>query len=589
VVRTADELRAALAAAARSAPSTVYVDDTAEIDLSYCAKTPAPADCADPRSRPQRCSDYSLVVPANTTLASGRGRVSTGARLFSRTFTWCPMLEVKGAGVRITGLRLHGPDSSIENHDPIHCDGEPSAIRAMSDGPARWETEIDNNELSSWPHASVQVVAAQGVRVHHNVIQFNRRQEHDGTCPTKYGLGYGVTVAPGSATIEANVFDHNRHDIASRGLPGTFYTARYNLVLDGAVDHSFDVHGAADRDPDDCTNIAGSALVIHHNTFLQRRRPAVRIRGVPMRGAWIYRNETRHTREGDAFTQTNASGNFDADRNALGVNRFPAWRVSFGGTSFWQWRRFDATAIDEIATGDFDGDGAADAFRVTPNGWQWSRSAREDWVPLNPPTQPVSQVVVANLVGQPTSDVVRDTGAEWQVSEGGRSPWRTLYAGGRAIAAAAFADFGGDEHSDVLFADGRQWEIVESFAPMTIRRYTQPYTLEQLRVGNFVGDSKADVLRTTGTEWLVWDRVSQRWNHLNSSSVALEQLTFADFDGDGFTDAARSANGQWLVSWGARTPWHVLNWSVDDLRRLVVADVNGDHRADVLVRHAPGP
>lgn len=37
VVRTADELRAALAAAAaRSALSTVYVDDTAEIDLSYC-------------------------------------------------------------------------------------------------------------------------------------------------------------------------------------------------------------------------------------------------------------------------------------------------------------------------------------------------------------------------------------------------------------------------------------------------------------------------------------------------------------------------------------------------------------------------
>ncbi len=61
------------------------------------AKTPVPANCADPRSRPQRCSDYSVAVPANTTLASGRGRASTGARLFSRTFTWCPMLEVKVA------------------------------------------------------------------------------------------------------------------------------------------------------------------------------------------------------------------------------------------------------------------------------------------------------------------------------------------------------------------------------------------------------------------------------------------------------------------------------------------------------------
>lgn len=69
---------------------------------------------------------------------------------------------------------------------------------------------------------------------------------------------------------------------------------------------------------------------------------------------------------------------------------------------------------------------------------------------------------------------------------------------------------------------------------------------------------------------------------------AIAAALFADFDGDGYTDAARSAGGQWLVSWGGRTPWRVLNWSVDDLRRLVIADVNGDHKADVLIRRAPG-
>src|SRR5437899_12326696 len=36
VVRTADELRAALLAAARAKSSTIYIDDDAEIDHSYC-------------------------------------------------------------------------------------------------------------------------------------------------------------------------------------------------------------------------------------------------------------------------------------------------------------------------------------------------------------------------------------------------------------------------------------------------------------------------------------------------------------------------------------------------------------------------
>src|SRR5207249_8471600 len=66
-----------------------------------------------------------------------------------------------------------------------------------------------------------------------------------------------------------------------------------NLVLDDAVEQSFDVHGGKDRN--DCTNIAGTAFVIHHNTFLQSHKPAVRMRGIPMTGAWIYKNQTRTT------------------------------------------------------------------------------------------------------------------------------------------------------------------------------------------------------------------------------------------------------------------------------------------------------
>jgi len=587
VVHTAAELRAALLAAAQARSSTIYVADDADIDLSYCAKTPTPHGCGDPRSAPAACGDYTLVVPASTTLASGRGRgASRGARLFSRTFAECPLLDVKGEGVRITGLRIHGPDSSIESDDPIHCGGESTGIGLISDGRVRWGTEIDNDELSSWPRAAIATDKVQGVRVHHNVIQFNRRHEHNGTCGSHaYGLGYGVVVGPGSATIEANVFDHNRHDIAADGSPGEFYTATYNLVLDGAVEHSFDVHGGADRG--DCTNIAGSAFVIHHNTFLQAHKPAVRMRGIPMRGAWIYKNETRDDDEGDAFNQTNASGHFSVADNLILVNRFPAWSVSFGGASFWQWQRFDGTPTSAVAAGDFDGDGAADVMRASATGWQWSKSAREGWAFLNTLTQPVSQLRLGDFIGLPFTDVVRATGSEWQVSEGGTSSWRSLYRTTAPLSNAAFGDFEGDGHADAFFADGAQWSIVQSFSPRVTRHYPQPYRLSQLRFGNFVGDSKTDVLRSTGNEWLVWDHLSRTWNHLGFSRVPLAQLTFADFDGDGFTDIARSAHGRWFVSWAGASGWQELNTSDQDLRSLTIADFNGDHQADVLSRQSP--
>lgn len=495
------------------------------------------------------------------------------------------MLNVKGPGVRISGLRLHGPDSSIENDDPIHCIAEAklAGVGISSDTPARWETEIDNNEISAWPGNGVRIAGVMGVRVHHNVFQFNRREEHNGTCPTAYGLGYGVNVGPGSAMIEANVFDHNRHDIASNGEPGSFYTATYNLVLTGLVQHSFDVHGGKDRE--DCTNIAGSAFVIHHNTFLHSNKPAVKVRGIPMKFASIYKNETRDNSMAHAFVQSNSSGNFSVTDNHTNVNKFPAWFISFGGSTFWQWRQFETQNLSGVAAGDFDGDGAADVMRATSTGWQWSKSGRESWALLNTLTNPISQLAFGDFVGLSSTDVVRATGTKWQVSEGGSSQWRTLFATTAPLSSAALGDFEGDGKTDAFFADGTSWTIVENYSPVTRRHYNEPYKLSELRFGNFAGDSKLDVVRSTGSEWLVWDRVSRTWNRLNVSSHSLANLTFADFDGDGFTDIARNGNGGWVVSWGGKSSWQMLNASVvASLNSQLIADFNGDRKADVLSR-----
>ncbi len=605
LVRTADQLRGALLNAG-TAGKTIYIDDHAEIDLSFCTELPERDRCKDDRrSGPDSCSDFSLAIPANVTLASGRGRPhSRGALLFSHTFTDCPLLDVQGAGVRITGLRLHGPDSSIENDDPIHCKAEASAIAIKpAVVPQRWATEIDNNEISAWPNAGVDIVGAQAVRVHHNVFQYNRRREHNGTCDHDYGLGYGVQVGPGSVEVKANVFDHNRHDIASNGAPGAYYTASYNLVLTGAVEHSLDVHGGKDHhfcncndgNPDndcpdgDCTNVAGSAFVIQHNTFLQSHKPAVRLRGIPIHGAWIDHNETHDGDAGDAFTQVNAHGNFHARDNRTGVNYLPAWYVSFGGGSHWQWRQFDKTPMGSVAAGDFDGDGAADVMRVTATGWQWSRSGREGWAFLNALTDPLAKLRLGDFVGSARTDVVRATGSEWQVSEGGMSGWRRLFMSTAPLASAAIGDFEGDGHADLFFADGSEWRIIQSFSPLVTRHYSQQYRLSELRFGKFAGDSKLDVVRSNGSEWLVWEHGNQTWRHLNNSSISLAKLVFADFNGDGITDIARSDHGQWQVSWSGRSPWSVLNTSDIDLPSQLIADLDGDGKADVLSRQSPAP
>ena len=94
-----------------------------------------------------------------------------------------------------------------------------------------------------------------------------------------------------SPLIEANLFDFCRHCIAGSGHSGCNYEARYNLVLDNATSHSFDMHGGWDRG--DGTDIAGGWIRIHHNTFCKSKielQRAIAIRGVPNIGAEIHHN-----------------------------------------------------------------------------------------------------------------------------------------------------------------------------------------------------------------------------------------------------------------------------------------------------------
>jgi hypothetical protein len=87
-VKTLEELLAALKQA--KAGQVVYVDDEAEIEVTGKQK---------------------MVIPDGVTVASGRGQGgSEGALLFSNELSLSPMFLAGGEKVRVTGLRLRGPD-----------------------------------------------------------------------------------------------------------------------------------------------------------------------------------------------------------------------------------------------------------------------------------------------------------------------------------------------------------------------------------------------------------------------------------------------------------------------------------------------
>lgn len=278
VVTTAEELSAALSKA--QAGQVVYVATDASIDLTGKA---------------------GLIIRSGVTLAGNRGYLgSAGPLLYCDEFNTNGLFNMLGAGARITGLRLQGPDGEVG--PSAYFRPNSTAISVSGN-----QVQVDNNEIYNWSYGGVSVVSgAQNVHVHHNYIHHVQRN----------GLGYPVVVNTGSALIEANIFDYYRHAIAGTGYIGCAYEARYNLVRSHATSHAFDMHGGADfcpkRGAGRCTEeeqyMAGEYVVIHHNTFEVTSQRAILLRGVPLQRTEVHDNWFYHPTIEQGFGFSNFSG-----------------------------------------------------------------------------------------------------------------------------------------------------------------------------------------------------------------------------------------------------------------------------------------
>lgn len=231
----------------------VYVDGSANIDMT---------------------GTFDVRIPTGVTIASNRGENGApGGRIYQNRMPGDPLVNnrifiTNGPNIRLTGLRIQGPDPHGRN---------PPDIRV-----AVWSYHtnfvVDNCEIYEFGYAGIRIQntgSNSGQYIHHNHIHTNL---HTGT-------GYGVAIVDSEVLIEANLFDYNRHSIATAGRPNCAYEARYNIIGPNTMSTDFDMH----QDPDD-PNWGGNWVWIHHNTFTNPNVFAFGQRGYPRTGAWVEYN-----------------------------------------------------------------------------------------------------------------------------------------------------------------------------------------------------------------------------------------------------------------------------------------------------------
>jgi hypothetical protein len=510
---------------------------------------------------------------------------------------------VRGDDVRITGLRICGPDTSP--------DGDKNEIAigiSISRSPATvyHKTIIDNNEIYGWQYAGIKVTNVRDIVVASNHIHHNLFTEGIGGS----GFGYGIAVYDtASAIIDHNLFDHNRHDIACNGNPKSSYTARYNLVLNGGISHHFDVHGYTESLDNhiykpDGSYYAGHAFHFENNTFMTETSwvnyldygtPDIYIRGNTDSIVEIKVNIFGKSADNAIMQSGNGSTFWDhfyddlpdffkLSGNSFGVDYPPAVFISYSGTSFWTFRRFEHNK--SFAVGYFIGDKREDLFYADGNNWFVSESAKNEWQEVNSSQVKLSDLRFYDFDGDGITDVFRTNGEHWYVAtNGGRNDWVKWRDSQVSLSKLRFGDFDGDKKTDIFWSDGNtgKWKISKGGKSGWTIWNTSQVSVSDLSFGDFNGDGKTDVFWQHDGKWQISWSGQSKWQVINTSDFSVKDLRFGDFDGDGKTDVFRTDGNKWYVSWSGKTKWQILNSSSYDLDQLIFGDFNGDGKMDIAV------
>ena len=223
-----------------------------------------------------------LTVPEGVTLASDRGRVledgtvSTGGMIYVATRqTECLVLSQNSV---FTGITLAGADTErhmthlqrgLNSAGNSYTDYYYSLILSRGLVVRGAGVTVSNCEISGFSEAGVLVEEYKETKISHCYIHHNQRN----------GFGYGVSLyRECEVEIYGNLFNFDRHAIASDGSAGSSYYAHDNIHMGTAIYHIFDAHGGEDRG--DGTDVACDKVEMLNNVFLSDKLPYKK-RGTP--------------------------------------------------------------------------------------------------------------------------------------------------------------------------------------------------------------------------------------------------------------------------------------------------------------------
>jgi hypothetical protein len=560
-VMTAQDLLEALEAKCK----LIVVNDRAKIDVAQLDGNPASTPTAI------------LHIPEGVTLESDRSPTAQGGELYMSHPIDGPdiqksMLE-PGSNTRIHGLRLFGYDplDTTRHGDRTVGVNIHDVVNVL----------VDDNEISGWPDAGVGVGPVQNtpgtarkIRITDNFIHNN----------VQCGSGYGVVVSTrGYAFIDRNVFNYDRHDVAGDGTPGSGYVATLNFVLtggptcDGDYNQHFDMHGTGGGSSH-VGGLAGSYIEIRSNTirgdqsygFLGgKTRPAFDLRGEPLDEAIFADNVVEHPNEAVAIKVEG--------RSLFALEQIHKLRVS--GNSY------GVNTAQDLAAGDFDGDGRADVFQANGTAWYYSPAGSGIWRFLNDSRLRLNRLAFGDFNGDGRTDVLTQQGARWLVSYGADSAWRVLPAGSNIpIADYRLGDFNGDGKTDIFRANGSHFYVSYGAATPWTPLAASRLKIGDLRLCDFNGDGRTDVFSLANHQWSVSYGGVSPWRRLNRElSSDLGELAFADFDGDGRCDVARAHGRSFQISWGGTSGWQTEPTQFpESFSGTLLANFEGGRRQDIL-------
>lgn len=464
-------------------------------------------------------------------------------------------------GARISGFRLIGlaPDAGDQSTDEVGIGIE----RCI-------DIEISNMEIAGWASDAISIQDTAGadqgpdsngpfgrilnddqVRIHDNFLHHNQHPSEGG-----HAEGYGVNVGHGAwARIFRNVFDFNRHAIATPGDTGG-YAAEQNLVLKGgghhgtffnSYTHSFDVHGTGCWCSENLCGNAGRQFWFLANAFQYHKDNAIKIRGRPDIAALISENIFPHA---GLVGGTTACLPSPLSNDAINLDTRENVEIGLGNVNN---NVINFDSFGNYGVCDFDGDRVDDLFLATGATWWFSSAGEFHWTYLNAKKERLNQIRLGYFDDDLRCDVLAERDGLWVISSGGAEDWKPLGAFGAPLTEVEFGRFDPNER------DHRTG---------VTRRTTHAFR------------------RAPGGQWYV-TRLSRPpdWKPVQSSGFPMTQLRFGDFTGDGVTDVLAVESGRWAISESATGSWSRLNSSLGDaVENLFIANMDANDNIDDILR-----